>query len=130
MILYTIIKPWQEAVEVFSFLNVTFCADSYFGIYSTPMLFSPYTCVTTEQHIKDPVIQQKYRWWNTCKHAHTLDLTNQDGLTILSRYSVENHQGNEIKCNSSGSSCPQLSQLTEALRTDLWPKRVEMVHMT
>ena len=41
----------------------------------------------------------------------------QNGLTMLSRHSMETCQGNKVTCNSSGNTWPQLSQLAEPLLT-------------
>ena len=42
----------------------TFCADSYFGIRSTPVLM--------QEHLKDPGHSaKKCRWQVTTKHAYT-----------------------------------------------------------
>ena len=49
-------------------------------------------------------------------HLNTLTSLIQQsraGLTVLSRHGVGTYQGNELTCNSSGNSRPQLSQLTE-----------------
>ena len=42
----------------------TICADSYFGIRSTPVL--------PQRHVKDPGHSAKCRWQVTVKHAYTL----------------------------------------------------------
>ena len=53
------------------------------------------------------------------KHAYTLDPTKiQTGLTMLSRQSVGTYQRNELTCDLSQNSWPQLSQLAEPLWTD------------
>ena len=46
---------------------------------------------------------------------------------MMSRHSVGTHQGNELTRNLPGSARPQSSQLAEPLRTDFWPKKMELV---
>ena len=49
----------------FSSPGSTFCADSYFGIRSTPVL--------PQEHVKNPGHSaKKCRWQVTAKHAYTL----------------------------------------------------------
>ena len=53
------------AVGEFSSPGSTFCADTYFGICSTPVL--------PQKHVKDPGhLAKKRRWQVTAKHAYTL----------------------------------------------------------
>ena len=53
------------AAGEFSSPGSTFCADSNFGIRSTPVL--------PQQHVKDPGHSaKKCRWQVTAKHAYTL----------------------------------------------------------
>ena len=54
---------------------------------------------------------------------HTpLTQQSQSGLTMLSKHSVQTHQGNEHTWRLSGNTCPQWSQLAEPLWTDPLPK--------
>ena len=58
--------PAGAAGEFYS-PGLTFCADSYFGICSTPMLV-----VTTIARKRSWSFCQKCRWQVTAKHAYTL----------------------------------------------------------
>ena len=62
---------------------------------------------------------QKYRWQVTSKHAYTLDPMRSewaDPATVQAQ--CGNLSRNELTCNSSGNTQPQLFQLAEPLWTD------------
>ena len=80
-------------------------------------------------HVKDPTHSAKGAGVRLHLNTHTsLTLQNLSGLTMLSRYSVGNYQGKELKHNLSWNTWPQLSQLTEPLWTNPGEKSGISVH--
>ena len=78
-----------------------------------------FTPLLLQWHIKDPGHCSKSACGRLCLNIYT-PLTKQSwrGLTMMSRSSVGLYHGNKLAHNSSGNTCPQLSQITEPLWTD------------
>ena len=66
------------AVGEFSSPGLTYCADSYFGIHSIPLLllfwYPFHPPVTAVAHKRSRSFCQKCRWQVTAKHAYTLHM--------------------------------------------------------
>ena len=88
------------------------CADSYFGVHSTPVLL--------QWHIKDPGHSAKSASGRLHLNTHTpLTQQSQSGLAmLLFRHSVGNPSRKELTCNLSENIQPQSCQLAEPLWTD------------
>ena len=93
------------------FSSVNFVCRLFFGVRSTPVL--------PQWHVKDPGHSAKSAGGMIHINTHTpLSQRSRSGPTMLSRYSVETHQGNDPAGNSAGNTRPQSSQLAEPLWTD------------
>ena len=103
-------NTWQEWQEIL-FSRVTFLCWPLFSVHSTPLI--------PQWHIKDPSHSAKSAGGRLQIITHTF-LTQQSwsGLTALFRRNFWTSQGNELTCNLSGNTHPQLSQLAEPLWTD------------
>ena len=90
----------------------TLCADSLFGVRSTPMLL--------QWHVKEPGHSAKSAGGRLHLNTHTpLTRRSRSGLTMpLSRQSVGISQENELTRILSGNTRSQSSQLAEPLWTD------------
>ena len=100
------------AAGEFSSLESALCADSLFGVRSTPVL--------PQWHVKDPGHTAKSVGVRLHLNTHTsLTQRSRSGLILpLFRQSVGNRSGNELTRNSSGNTRSQSSQLAELLWTD------------
>ena len=73
---------------------LTFCAD-WFGVRSNPVLL--------QRHVKDPGHSAKSAGGRLHLDMHTVLIrSSRSELTMLSKHSVGNYEGNELKHNSSG----------------------------
>ena len=88
-------------------------------IFRVLLIQCPFHPVLLQWHIKDLDHSAKSAGGRLHLNVYTpLTQRSWNGLTVLSRHSLGTYQRNELKCNSSGNTQPQLSQLAEPLWTD------------
>ena len=103
-------NPRRSGGRIF-FCRINLLCSLLFDVRSTPVL--------PQWQVKDLSYSAKNVGGRLHLNTHTpLTQRSRSGLTTLSRHSVGTYQGNELTCNTSGNTQPQLSQLVEALWAD------------
>ena len=103
--------PGRSGGRIF-FCRVNFVCSLLFGVRSTSR-------VTAVARKRPRSFCQKCRWQVTPKHTYTLDSAKSERADYAAvQAQCGSLSGNELTCNSSGSTQPQSSQLAEPLWAD------------